>query len=47
MFVSNDIVSNNFRIEIQIFQQQQKLNNEKKKNTHCQNKGWKNEKQKS
>ena len=33
LFVSNNIVSNDFRIEIQIFQQQ-KLISEKKKNTH-------------
>ena len=30
MSVLNDIVLNDFRVEIQIFQQQQKLNSEKK-----------------
>ena len=33
MSISNDIVLNNFRIEIQIFQQQQKSNSEKKIHT--------------
>ena len=32
-FVLNDIVSKDFRIEIQVFQQQQKLNDEKKEYT--------------
>ena len=33
MFVLNDIVSNNFRIEIQVSHQQQKLSDEKKIHT--------------